>query len=563
MTSARFDHQPRYAELSDWLQEFADEYPNLVELDTIGTSHEDREIWILTVTNRDSAPHLDKPALWLDGNIHATETTATVALVHLIHHLCTEYGTDERVTRALDTRTFYIVPRVNPDGAELALSEVPSVVRANTRAWPRTEQLDGLIPGDIDHDGRQLQMRVEDPNGTWKPYGPDPRLLVAREPDEDGPGPYYRLLAEGRIQGYDGLTVITAPALAGIDSNRNFPYEWKRDPGGAPWGAGDFPTSEPEISALVRAVVARPNICGYFAYHTFSGVHLRPYGNQADEAYPTDDLRTYEELGKRATEITGYPSVSTWHGFRYHPKGVITGVASDWAYDHLGVYAWVTEFWNALDAAGLDDAHPLEWFRVHPLDEELQLLGWVDENVPGGYVDWYPYDHPELGPVELGGWYVAGVFRNPPLHLLEAEVEPHSELAVFQALCSPLLRHRETLVEPVGEGAWRLRVVVENTGWLPTNVTQRAIDHSAVLPLEAHITLPDGASLLSGTPRVELGQLTGRALKSHAVRQFADSDDTTDRAVAEWIIAAPPGAAVDVEFHHRRAGRVDVTVELA
>lgn len=562
MPAATFDRHPRFEELSTWLREYADEYPELVELTSIGDSYDGRELWMLTVTNRAKGDHLDKPALWLDGNIHATETTASVALVHLVDHLCTGYGNDERITRALDTRVFYIVPRVNPDGAELALAEVPSVVRSNTRPWPYAEQLDGLIPGDIDHDGRQLQMRLADPNGTWKPYGPDPRLLVAREPDEAGPGPYYRLLTEGRVQGYDGVGVHTAPQQAGIDSNRNFPQNWKRFPGRAPWGAGDFPASEPEVAAVVRAITDRPNICGYFAYHTFSGVHLRPYGDRPDDDFPTDDLWTYQDLGRRATEITGYPAISTWHGFRYHPKGTITGVATDWAYDQLGVYSWTTEFWNALIAAGLDESHPLEWYRDHSLDDELQLLAWVDDNVPGGYVEWYAFDHPELGEVELGGWNFARVFRNPPDHMLATEIAPHSELAVFQALCSPLLRLRETVVDAAGDDRWRVRVVVENTGWLSTNVTQQAIDQGVVLPTVATVELPAEASLVSGATRLELGQQTGRALKKSAVPSFAGVDETTDRAVAEWIVHAPAGTSIDVEVRHRRAGVVRVTVPL-
>ena len=561
----RYDHYPTFDELTGWLNEFADRYPDLVLLTAIGDSYEGRPLWLVTVTNRATGAAADKPALWLDGNIHASELTASVALVHLIEHLCTGYGSDRRITRALDTRAFYIAPRINPDGAELALAEVPQIVRATTRPWPLTEQLDGLIPGDIDHDGRQLQMRIPDPNGPWKPSPAAPRLLVAREPDEDGPGPYYRVLTEGRVQGYDGLTVRSARPLAGIDSNRNFPNDWARVVENAPTGAGDYPTSEPEVAAIVRAVTERPNITGYFAYHTFSGVHLRAFGNKPDDALAADDLWTYQELGKRATEITGYPAISVYHDFRYHPKSVITGTGSDWAFDHVGVFAWTTEFWSPLRTAGIDDAHPIDWFRIHPHDDELKLLAWVDEHVPAGYVDWYAYEHPELGPVELGGWDIALVFRNPPPHLLEAEIAPHSELAVFHALCSPLLRHRETVVEALGpsgtSGTWRVRVAFENAGWMPTNVTRQALDRGVVQPLVATIDVPDGV-VVGGRDRLELGQLTGRALKHSAIHQFGTSDDTTDRAVAEWIVQAPAGSTVEIEARHDRAGVVSLVVSL-
>ena len=562
MADITFDRAPRFNELTEWIQQIAAEYSDLVELEVLGNSYEGREVWIATVTNRANGPHHEKPAIWLDGNIHASETTASVALLHLLHTLCTKYGTDERITRALDTRTFYIVPRVNPDGAELALGEVPFVVRSTVREWPRTDQADGLIVGDVDLDGRSLQMRVPDTNGNWKPSAADARMLVPRDPDETG-GDYYRLFREGRIENYDGVNVPIAAPIAGVDSNRNFPFDWERFPGKAPTGAGDYPTSEPEVRAVVQGVVDRPNITAYFAYHTFSGVHLRPYGNKAQDALPTIDKWVYEDLGERYTEITGYPSISILEDFRYDPKAVIGGSGSDWAYDQVGVISWTTEFWNAMRAAGLDDPHPIEWFRSHPADDELELLAWVDENVHDGFVDWYQYEHPQLGTVELGGWNSAAVFRNPPPHLLEAEVAPHTDLAVFQALIAPELRHRETIVERPGDDTWRIRVVVENAGYLPTNVTQQAVDRRIVLPLRGEITLPEEASLVTGTERIDLGQLTGRVLKTSGIGMFAGgSDDTSDRGVAEWVVSAPAGTECSVTVRHDRAGIVRTMVTL-
>ena len=60
-----------------------------------------------------------------------------------------------------------------------------------------------------------------------------------------------------------------------------------------------------EIFLAVQAIVERQNICGYIAYHTAAGVHLRPYGTRADDQLPTADLRVYELIGQKATELTG------------------------------------------------------------------------------------------------------------------------------------------------------------------------------------------------------------------------------------------------------------------
>ena len=146
----------------------------------------------------------EKPALWVDGNIHASEVSPTSACLHLINKLVTHYGSDEAITRCLDTRVFYVCPRINPDGAELALADHPKVIRSSTRPYPFDEDpLGGLISEDIDGDGRILMMRVPDPNGEWKPYPAEPRLMVRRDPTEIG-GTYYRIFSEGRIDDYDG-----------------------------------------------------------------------------------------------------------------------------------------------------------------------------------------------------------------------------------------------------------------------------------------------------------------------------------------------------------------------
>ena len=55
----------------------------------------------------------------------------------------------------------------------------------------------------------------------------------------------------------------------------------------------------------MEAIVARPNITGYIAYHTFSGVHLRPYGGYDDDHFPTPDLRAYKLIGAEATKLHG------------------------------------------------------------------------------------------------------------------------------------------------------------------------------------------------------------------------------------------------------------------
>ena len=272
------------------------------------------------------------------------------------------------MTQALDTRTFYIVPRVNPDGADAGLAD-GRFRRSSVRPYPHDEPQDGLHREDVDGDGRLLMMRLRDPNGSWKPHPDDARLLIARQPD-DFDGEFYRVYPEGSIQNWDGVTVTIAPVLEGLDLNRNWPADWA--PEGEQLGAGPYPTSEPEVRALVEAIVERKNITSYIGYHTFSGVHLRPYSGRSDEDFPTTDLRAFKLMGEEATRLTGYPAISIFHDFKYDPKIVIKGGDIDWVYDFLGVFAWVTEFWSPQRQAGLADYHFIDWIRDHPPEDDLE-----------------------------------------------------------------------------------------------------------------------------------------------------------------------------------------------
>jgi murein tripeptide amidase MpaA len=557
-----FDRFVRYDELTRLLQAWAEEYPALYAIESIGRSYEGRDIWLATVTNTETGPAVEKPAFLVEANIHAIEVTGCTAALHLLDRLLTGYGSDPKVTRALDTRAFYVIPRLNPDGAELALADRPHFVRSSVRPYPRLDPQDGLHEEDLDGDGRILMMRIRDPNGAWKPHPEEPRLLVRREPDEaNDEGEFYRVLWEGTIRNYDGVTIKVAPPVEGLDMNRNFPMEWA--PEAEQHGAGPYPTSEPEIRAYVQAVVDRPNITGHVAYHTFSGVHLRPYSSYEDDHFPTFDLRAYKLLGAEATKRTGYPAISVFHEFKYDPKSTIKGGADDWLYDHLGVFSWVTEFWSPQRQAGISDYQYIEWLRDHPPEDDLELIRWNDEQLGGkGYVDWYPFDHPQLGPVELGGWDVFYCWGNVPPEFLEAEIAPHSDFAIFHALVSPKLELLSLEVKPVGGSAYALRLVLHNTGWLPTYVSKKALDRKSVRPLEIELVLPEGARLAAGEVKTEAGQLEGRVDKRSTMWWWSD-DATSDRAKLEWVVEAPAGGTVGIEARHQRAGVVRAQVELA
>lgn len=96
-----------------------------------------------------------KPVYWLDAGIHAREWIAPATALYLIHTLVTNYGTDEEVTRMLDTYDFYILPVFNPDGYDYTWTRnrlwrknrAPTKARPFRLPWHTAEECTGKKEG--------------------------------------------------------------------------------------------------------------------------------------------------------------------------------------------------------------------------------------------------------------------------------------------------------------------------------------------------------------------------------------------------------------------------------
>jgi hypothetical protein len=237
----------------------------------------------------------------------------------------------------------------------------------------------------------------------------------------------------------------------------------------------------------------------------------------------------------------------------------MSGAGDDWAYEHLGVFSWTTEFWDVIHHATGERAHTFIWYEGPTPEQELAVARWTDTHAPGSYVPWRAFDHPDLGPVEIGGCDVFHTWTNPPLSWLKKEVAPHAEFAVHQALASPRIEIGELSVRSLGANSWRVVLGVANTGWLPTDVSALARKNTLVLPVSAEIRVSNG-EVVGSPARVKLGQLEGRA--AFRLNGGAMSDGTPDRVRHEWIVSAAPGSEVEVEVRHERAGRTSARAVL-
>ena len=520
------------------LDEFHELYPGLSEVNTVGTSLRGHPLRVITITNEATGPAFEKPALYVDGGIHARELTASAVATNLVAHLLNEYGKDDRVTELLDTRAFYVRPKFNPDGSDLALA-ADQRLRSTTRPVDDDEdgEADEDPPEDLDGDGRITRMRVPSEDGDFVIDPEDARIMIA-DPDGIMPGTRYRVMTEGRDNDGDGE--INEDGIGGIDMNRNFPRNWER------WhvqpGSGDYPLSEPETRAAVEFINSHRNITGIVHGHTSGGFVYRLPSASAPSLFPSIDLALIIHLGEEYTRTTGRPVVPS----ATHPTRHRYGTLISWGYWDHGVIGWVPEY----------SPGPHAW--VHDYDgdgevSEAEQHRFNDDAFGGRYfTDWSPYDHPQLGEVEIGGWYALFWGQNPPREALEEEAVRQLPWILYLAEQSPLIEVSVPAVSEAADGSFTVDATVTNIGYLPTSATDRGaagaegpdgiLRNQVVRPPSATVEIVNG-ELVSGRERVNIPHLAGSnpflqavTERSHSVRwtvRRTGSGPLSVRVVAE------------------------------
>ncbi len=557
-----------YDDLTRHLHGLEAAYPLLMSLESLGKSWQGRDIWAATVTNPETGPHHEKPAFYIDAHIHAEEVATSHTALYTLWHLLTHYGSDPQATWLLDHMAFYILPRVNPDGAEISLTTAHHWC-GNGRFLPGTEQTHGLCQHDINGDGYIVQMRLEDPAGEWKISPDDPRLMVLRQPGEIGSGPYYRLYREGEIRGeWDGVSFeIEKPRDGNL--NRNYPAGWIA--GERQYGAGHYPLDEPESKAVAQFLLNHPNINGMQCYHTHGGVILRPSLVAPDSSIPAADLAVYKTIGAMGTALTGYPVISVYEEFTPDPDNPRTGSLMQWTYDEMGIITFSTELWNPEIAAGLRDPAKYQ-VRARSTEDEIKLLKYNDEHLGGkGFINWTPFDHPQLGKVEIGGWTHMYTFRNPPpaswassetaRQFLHDTMQQNCQFTLNHAACTPLLHIQPVKAQALAPDLYQISAIVSNQGFLPTNMTQRALKFGTASSVKVELALPEGAQLLMGEAVQDLGHLAGRDERNATWSPWLREWTATTKKV-EWLVRAPAGTSLTVIAQAQRAGVQRVQVKL-
>lgn len=538
-------------ELRALMRTFAAAWPGLVEVRTIGRSVEGRDIDVLVVTDRGAGDDTSKPAFWCDGNIHGNEVQGSEASLYLVWWLCENRERLPRVRELLATTTFYVAPTINPDGRARWLDEPGTMHSSRGGSRPVDNDRDGRFdedpPNDLDGDGELLEMRIEAPDGEFREDPLEPRLMIRCRPGERG---RWKLIGtEGRDDDCDGRFNEDGPG--GYDPNRDWPATW-RGPA-EQGGAGPYPCSLPETRAVVDFLVAHPNVAGFQSFHNNGGMILRSPGAQAGGALPESDDRVLRAIAARGEEqLPFYRSMVIWKDLYQ-----VYGGEVDFAYATLGIFSFTNELWSTdqyrgRSAAQSDDE---EGARGTPGGRRIggpergergrERLRFDDDlELSARYVPWKPFDHPELGRIELGGWR-RETTRVPPSFMTEELLHRNAMFVVWHASQMPRVRASgDAVVTQLAGDLRQVDVVIRNEGSIPTRSARAA---------EKRIGAPDRATFTGdGLVVVSSGLVdsaTGRV------------DDPEVRRPADLRIprGIPGDAAVRLRFIVRGSGDGTVT----
>jgi hypothetical protein len=559
--------------LAKHLKDVAKDHRKIVRVEKAAETLGKNDVWRLDLGNGSDEERKQRPAMLLVAGAEGNDLAGTASAVAWIESLAKSYDSDEKIKKLLDSTTIYVWPRLNPDAARHFFAK-PRLEIA-TSDQPFDDDHDGLKdedgPDDLNGDGRITWMRVEDSAGEYISDPAEPRLLLKADPIKGERG-HWRYLSEGRDN--DGDKAWNEDGIGGVNFNRNFPFNFKFF---AP-GSGRHQVSEIETRALADFVIAHPNIGIVFTFGAVDNLVQTPKAEgpkRPPVAIHESDVAWYRELGKAWREALG---------LKKELSGASEpGTISDWAYFHRGRLSLAARPWSPAlqlemgknkskddgkekekgeppkenaakakdgktegDAAKKDEGarKPEGKDADNRNEEERAFLKWLDENAKEEFVPWSSYAHPDFPgrKVEIGG-FAPYARSNPPERLLSELAGKHGVFLTALAGKLPRVGFRKAEAKHLGESVYDITVEVENTGYLPTALTQGGLTRE-VHPTRV-VLKTDDKFILSGARLTMLNAIPGGEAKE-----------------TRWVVRAKGERKLDVEVISMLGGRVQTSVEL-
>ena len=454
---ASWNRYNTYAGIVDLMKKINKAYPNLTRLESIGKSYEKKDIYMLTISDFKTGDPDEKPAMYIDGNIHSNEIQGAEFSLYTAWYLTEMFGDLEFINELLKDKTFYIVPTINPDARDNFMKE------PNTPHSPRS----GMIVLDNDGDGKAGEDGFDDldgnnhitymirksPTGQYIKDPQDDRRLIRVAAEEKGE--YEMLGYEGMDNDGDGE--VNEDGIGYYDPNRDWGWKWQPDY--VQRGAYKYPFSLPENRAVADFVMKHPNIAGAQSYHNYGGMILRGPGAEEDkDTYNREDVRIYDAIAEKGEEmIPGYRYLTV-----YKDLYSVFGGELDWFYGGRGIYTYTNELMVSYLYYHKNEGRGNQ-------EEELK----VDKYLTFGdaFVDWKEYKHPQYGTIEIGG-FKKNFGRAHPGFLLEQDAHRNMAFTIYHGYQTPKLSIINVEEKSLGSGLKEVTATVYNERLMPTHSSQ-------------------------------------------------------------------------------------------
>ena len=534
----KFEQFPDFAVLKQTLDSLVEAVPDLVKVEIIGHSREGREIFLTTLSDFSTGSPEERPAIYVQSDIHALEIGRT----HLLYAIRELLEFHEK-TGILSRKTFYIIPSINPDHVENVIRYGMPFLRSSMEFHSDLPNV--LCPSDIDGDGKILWMRRKCSDGKFVVDPEDPRLMIPRMPGMDGP--FYEIMPEGVIQNWSGDDEFSV--VENRNWNRAFPSQWFPDHP----SCGAYPMNEPELRVIGDFLDSKPNICGAVSLHVGGDCIVAP----PNRAKLTErDTALLERIGHEGCETLKKPYILScklqvppwvWEW----PSADRPGTFVDYCYEQYGIPAYDLELSGLYASLGitLNDIAALQNYEeFNELQRKTMAFYDQQKNVPPLFEPWKTFEHPQLGEVELGGLYHHVLYTR----LLSELPQEGTEMADFLIRFSdftPQAALEELQIEKLpGEQLYEVRIRAVNAGRCPTQITDR------------------GAALWwKQKPRIEFSPAAGvKILSSFRAKTLENLNAYSKSPVTSWILQVF-GKTTElgtIEFNSWSGGKVRKKIQL-